>query len=158
MIDLKEMNKMVNVDYANAYKEVLEVLNNLVKTDYEKIPKEYIKFLKNNCNNDYKFEYDKTKSFKEQVLLEDTKYILFGIFEKFGATEKQKNLIKSFKMNYYNKLEEQKKEKYNTDIFLKDRNVKDNTNKIVQHTELVEVKKSNFLKRIFDKIKRWLKK
>ena len=83
---------------------------------------------------------------------------MFGIFEKFGATEKQKNIIKSFKMNYYNKLEEQKKEKYNTDIFLKNRNVKDNTNKIVQHSELVEIKKSNFFRRIFDKIKRWLKK
>ena len=39
--------------------------------------------------------------FEEQDLLDDTKYILFGLFEKFGATELQKEKIKAFKNNYY---------------------------------------------------------
>ena len=90
---------MVNTSYANAYKEVLIVINNLVKEDYEKIPKEYIEFLEDNCNNDYEFKYDTSKSFDKQELLDDTKYILFGLFEKFGATEIQKAKIKSFKTN-----------------------------------------------------------
>ena len=71
---------MVKLDYANAYKEVLIVLNNLTKEDYSKIPKEYIEFLKKNCNEDYGFYYDTSKTFEEQELLDDTKYILFGFF------------------------------------------------------------------------------
>ena len=31
-----------------------------------------------------------SKTFEEQELLDDTKYILFGLFEKFGATQPQK--------------------------------------------------------------------
>ena len=88
---------MVKTNYANAYKEVLVILNNLIKEDYDKIPKEYIEFLKSNCNNEYEFYYDNSKTFEEQELLDDTKYILFGLFEKFGATEVQKEKIKAFK-------------------------------------------------------------
>ena len=115
---------MINTKYANVYKEVLCVINNLIKEDYEKIPKEYIKFLKENCNNEYGFEYDSSKSFKEQELLDDTKYILFGIFEKYGATDIQKAKIESYKANYRNKLEEQKREKYNPNRLLKSKNEK----------------------------------
>ena len=97
---------MVKTNYANAYKEVLVILDNLIKEDYDKIPKEYIDFLTANYNNNYEFYYDTSKTFEEQELLDDTKYILFGLFEKFGATELQKEKIKNFKKNYYNKLEE----------------------------------------------------
>ena len=111
---------MVKTNYADAYKEVLVIINNLIKEDYNKIPKEYIDFLETNCNNDYEFYYDTSKTFEEQDLLDDTKYILFGLFEKFGATELQKEKIKSFKNNYYNMLEEEKRKKYNPDnIFAK---------------------------------------
>ena len=146
------MSKMINAKYANEYKEVLAVLNNLVKEDYEKIPKEYIEFFETNCNNDYDFEYDTSKSFAEQDLLDDTKYILFGLFEKFGATEMQKSKIKAFRTSYYNKLEEEKRQKYNPDdIFKKDER------KIAQEksqsVELVEYKKESFFVRVINRIK-----
>ena len=102
---------MIETNYANAYKEVLVILDHLIKEDYNKIPKNYIEFLKSNCNNEYEFYYDNSKTFEEQELLDDTKYILFGLFEKFGATELQKDTIKAFKNNYYNKLENEKREK-----------------------------------------------
>lgn len=136
---------MINTKYANVYKEVLCVINNLIKEDYEKIPKEYIKFLKENCNNEYGFEYDSSKSFKEQELLDDTKYILFGIFEKYGATDIQKAKIESYKANYRNKLEEQKREKYNPNRLLKSKNekiIKENNST----TEMIEYKENIFKK------------
>ena len=114
---------MTNMAYANAYKEVLVVLNNLIKEDYEKIPREYIKFLEDNCNKDYKFEYDQSKPFREQKILEDTKLFLFVLFEKFGASEKQKAIIKSFKADYNEKLEQKKREKYNPDCIFKNKNI-----------------------------------
>ena len=108
---------MIETNYANAYKEVLVILNNLIKEDYNKIPKEYIDFLKSNCNNEHEFYFDTSKSFEEQELLDETKYILFGLFKKFGATQNQKEKIQAFRNYYYGKLEEEKKIKYNTDIF-----------------------------------------
>ena len=86
---------MVRTNYANAYKEVLVILDNFKKEDYNKIPKEYVEFLTANCNNDYEFYYDTSKTFEHQELLDDTKYILFGLFEKFGSTELQKEKIKA---------------------------------------------------------------
>lgn len=130
--------------YANAYKEVLIVINNLTKEDYEKIPKKYIEYLENNCNEDYEFEYDTSKSFNEQKLLDDSKYILFGLFEKFGATEQQKEKIKAFKTNYNNRLEQQKREKYNYD------NLFNNNNKIfIEKESLIEVNEKKWYEKMF---------
>lgn len=91
---------MVKLSNANAYKEVLVILNNLIKEDYEKIPIEYINFFYENANQDYEFKYDYSKSFYEQELLDETQYILFGLFKKFGATDYQKNKIELFEKNY----------------------------------------------------------
>lgn len=152
---------MVKTSYANAYKEVLVILDNLIKEDYNKIPKEYIEFLTANCNNDYEFYYDNSKTFEEQELLDDTKYILFGLFEKFGATELQKEKIKAFKNSYYMKMEEEKKEKYNVDIFQnrnnfkQEQNIKENTNKnvvaLMEHRDSIIRKIINKIKSIFSR-------
>ena len=150
---------MLKTNYANAYKEVLIILDNLIKEDYDKIPKEYIEFLKSNCNNEYEFYYDNSKTFEKQELLDDTKYILFGLFEKFGATEIQKEKIKNFKDNYYRKIEEEKREQYNPDdIFKKvNTNIKttiietseNNSNtKLIKYKETFFTKLKNFLLKI----------
>ena len=141
---------MINNIYANAYTEVLIVLNNLVKDDYNKIPKEYINYLEDNCNKNYVFKYDKSKKFIEQNLLEETKYILFGIFEKFGVTEKQKSIINKFKLDYEIKLDEKKKEKYNPDDLFKN----EQKTTVVKNKNLpVEIKKENFFDKLINFIK-----
>ena len=140
---------MVKTNYANAYKEVLIILDNLIKEDYDKIPKEYIEFLKSNCNNEYEFYYDTSKTFEEQELLDDTKYILFGLFKKFGATELQKDTIKDFKNNYYNKLENEKREKYNPDcVFKTVNNEKTTNNSLIKNKETFFIKFKNFIFKI----------
>ena len=104
---------MVDLNTANSYKEVLVILNSLSKEDYERIPKEYIKFFEDNCNNSYVFEYDPTIDINEIQLLAKTKQILFGLFEKFSATEKQKAIIKSYRDNFNKRIEEEKRQRYN---------------------------------------------
>lgn len=143
---------MANTRYANAYKEVLIVINNLIREDYEKIPKEYIEFLEANCNNEYKFEYDKSKKFNEQHLLDDTKYILFGLFEKFGATDIQKAKIKSFKINYDNKQEKQKRKKYNPKEIFKSKQNNSITSTTEEKLEMVEYKEQKWYQKLFTKI------
>ena len=147
---------MVKTNYANAYKEVLVILDNLIKEDYDKIPKEYIEFLKSNCNNEYEFYYNTSKPFEEQKLLDDTKYILFGLFEKFGATELQKEKIKAFKNNHYRKIEEEKRKIYNPDNIFN--NGKNNIDITVSEQpiekSLIENKKLRWYQKLFSKILR----
>ena len=145
-----EKSEMIKTNYANAYKEVLVILDNLIKEDYDKIPKEYIEFLKSNCNNEYEFYYDNSKTFEEQELLDDTKYILFGLFEKFGATEIQKEKIKIFEHNYLKKIEKEKREEYNPgDIFKKTNKYEQvdiETPRNTTNTALIEYKESFFIR------------
>lgn len=147
---------MINANYANAYKEVLVILDKLIEEDYNKIPKNYIEFLEQNSNKEYNFKYDDSKDFEQQELLLDTKYILFGLFEKFGTTELQKEKIKAFRNNYYNKVEQEKREQYNPDGIFKKRenNEKISGTEINVNTDtiaLVECKES-FFTRILNKI------
>ena len=146
---------MVNTKYADAYKEVLIIINNLIEEDYKKIPESYIKFLENNCNKEYNFEYDKSIPISEQNLLQDTKYILFGLFEKFGATDVQKQKINDFRMNYNKKLEEQKREKYDTENIFKENNIVEQAYNSKQ-PEMIEIK-DNLIKSFFKKIIRIFK-
>lgn len=153
---------MMNIDYGNAYKEVLVIINNLIQEDYEKIPRKYIEFLEANCNEEYEFEYDKSKKIEEQNLLDDTKYILFELFAKFGATDKQKAKINSFKNRYNNIKESQKREKYNVDVFSANR--KNNNENNIQNgsekkLEMVEYKNQKWYQKLISKLyKKLLKK
>lgn len=146
---------MVKTKYADAYKEVLVILDTLIEEDYNKIPKEYIEYLKENCNNDYNFYYDTSKNLEQQKLLDDTKYILFGLFEKFGATQNQKEKINNLKKSYYRKVEEEKKLKYNTNIFQNnDQNSKEKTQNECVADETAMIKYNNSLfRKIIIKIK-----
>ena len=86
---------------------------------------------------------------------------MFGLFEKFGATELQKEKIKAFKNSYYMKMEEEKKEKYNVDIFQnrnnfkQEQNIKENTNKnvvaLMEHRDSIIRKIINKIKSIFSR-------
>lgn len=147
---------MENIKYAKAYKEVLVVIHNLIKEDYEKIPKEYVEYLEANCNNDYEFKYNVSKTFAEQDLLDDTKYILFGLFEKFGATDTQKAQIKAFKNNYSYRLEEEKRIKYNPNDIFKKKSVDEDElicNNTFSQNALIKIKEPNIFKKILEKIK-----
>lgn len=144
---------MVKENYANAYKEVLIVLNNLAIEDYNKIPQKYIDFFKSNCNNEYDFKYDISKSFEEQDLLDDTKYILFKLFEQFGATNKQKEKINIYRKNYYNKLEKEKREKYNLDNIFKNEQYSiscDSREKGQDKQSIIKQKKQKWYEKIFN--------
>lgn len=141
---------MVDTIYANAYKEVLVVISNLKEEDYNKIPENYIEFFKYNCNNDYEFEYNTSKPFYEQKLLKETKYILFGLFEKFWATDQQKAKINTFKINFNNKLEEQRREKYNLDNLFKSKTIE---NKMETNNVSMIKYKENIFNKIWRNIK-----
>lgn len=147
---------MVNSKYGIAYSEVLEILKHIPIEDYNKIPKNEIELFKAYADNDYIFNYDTSKTLEEQNVSDITKGIIILLFRDYWANEVQRNKIIA-KQNYDRiKLEEEKKAKYNTDIFQsrnnqrQEPNIKDNfeTNEV----SMIEYKESVF-KRIFNKIK-----
>lgn len=106
---------MVDIEYANAYREVLEVLKYIPVQDFNKIPKEKIELFKVNANYDYYFSYNPNKTLNEQNVSKIAKGIIAILFRDYWATEIQRNKIIA-KQNYDRvRLEKEKKEKYSTD-------------------------------------------
>ncbi len=146
---------MAETIFANAYTETIEIINQLSQEDYAKIPISYIEYLEKNKNANYSFKYDTSKTFNEQNILKETKSILFYLFEKFGATDIQKEKIQNFKNDYYKKIEQEKRLKYNPDDILK-RNENNQINEIKTESTVVSLvpkEKESLLKRILNKIK-----
>ena len=141
-------------NYHKAYVEVLEVLKQLNKEDFSKIPKEYIMYLEENSNKYFSFRYDLSKPLKDQNISENAKLILFFLFEKFGANEKQKKKINDFKANIIAQNEKEKAEKYNYDDLFKKRNHQNkienvNNKLVIQNNTNIFLKIINYIKNIF---------
>lgn len=84
---------MADIQYANAYTEVLDILKYISKEDYEKIPKSKIKVFEENCNKNYNFTYDENKTLDEQNVSEITKVIIAILFRDYWATKEQRYII-----------------------------------------------------------------
>ena len=84
---------MADIQYANAYTEVLDILKYISKEDYEKIPKSKIKVFEENSNKNYSFTYDKNKTLDEQNVSEITKAIIAILFRDYWATKEQRYII-----------------------------------------------------------------
>ena len=111
---------MVNVEYANAYSEVLEILKFVSKEDYNKIPKSKIELFNINCNKDYKFVYNPEKTLDEQNVSKRAKAIIAILFRDYWATDTQREKILAKEKYDILQLEKVKQEKYNSnDIFKK---------------------------------------
>lgn len=143
---------MITKEYAMAYKEVIEILSHMPEESVAKIPQEELDFYKENMDNDYDYKIDEDKEFDEQIISEATKAILATIFRDYWATPYQRERILAKEKYDIEKMEEQKREKYNpNEIF------KNNEQEIQQNensTNLpVEVKKEKFFKRLINYIK-----
>ena len=143
---------MVDIVYANAYKEVIEILKHVSKEDYDKIPEEKIKLFETNANKDYSFNYDINKTLDEQNVSKKAKTIIAILFRDYWATDAQREKIKA-KEQYDRKIkEEENREKYNPDNLFKKQDLVKNTEDIMtEEVTMVEYKESIFRK-IFNKL------
>lgn len=147
---------MVNVEYANAYSEVLEILNHIPKSDYDKIPNNMIEVFTRNNNKEYEFNYDVSKTLNEQNVSKIAKTIIAILFRDYWATPNQREKILAKEKYDIAKLEQEKRELYNPDNIFKK---KDKIQKEIveeQNTSLVEYKKINIVKKILNRIKKFL--
>ena len=90
---------MVEIEYANAYSEVLEILKYIPVEDYKKIPENKIELYKKNANTEYCFNYDPNKTLEEQEVSKIGKGIIAILFRDYWATEIQRERIIA-KQNY----------------------------------------------------------
>ena len=142
---------MVNIEYANAYTEILEILKCIPVEDYNKIPEEKINLFKKNSNKNYTFSYNPRVTLDEQNVLKITKTIIAILFRDYWATPEQKEKIIA-KENYDKiKIEKEKAKQYETDYLFKQKVLKTEgikTNLPVKKQRLF-VKIINFIKNIF---------
>ena len=153
---------MVDIKYANAYTEVLEILKYISEEDYNKIPKNKIELFQTNANNDYPFTYTPEKTLNEQNVSKIAKGIIAILFRDYWATNIQKEKIIT-KQNYDRHiLEEQKKEFNPNDVFKRkkvlDFNENYDKNDIYNNNLPVEVKKQNLFQNIIIFIKKFFNK
>lgn len=151
---------MVDNKYAVAYSEVLEILKHIPIEEYNKIPKTKIELFETNANKEYIFNYDPSKTLEEQKVSNITKGIIILLFRDYWATELQRNKIIA-KQNYDRiKLEEKKKEKYNSNnIFIN--NHKNNLVDILENKQeisLIKIEDMKWYKKIWSRIKKFFRK
>lgn len=139
--------------FANGYAEAYVILNNLVEEDYDKIPPKVIQAIEENRNKDYIFELYDDIDLKDQILLPETKAILFNLFRDYLATPEQKEKIIRMQNEERRKLEVEKQKEYSVDIFQKQQNENQTIDEALRETvDLVEYKEP-FLKKVWNYIK-----
>lgn len=152
---------MADIQYANAYTEVLDILKHISKEDYERIPKSKIKIFEENCNKNYNFTYDENKTLDEQNVSEITKVIIAILFRDYWATKEQRYIIikKQQEIKDQKQKELMAKFEQNKNISEKDLKKVDVANDLdldidyARGTNLEIYKEENIFKRIISKIR-----
>ncbi|OKZ56463.1 MAG: hypothetical protein BHV99_05880 [Clostridium sp. 26_21] len=139
-----------------AYAEIDEILN-LLENDYrEKVPKKVRDFFKEEKMKDYHPEIDIEKPLIEQNLKRETMVLLAILNLNYWCENEEEK--QSF-LDELDKNEEEKKEleeKYNPDnLFKKEKQIKILKE---ENTSLIEYKKTNMLKRVFERIINFFKR
>ena len=150
---------MINT-YAKAYTEVLEILKYFSEEEYSKIPQEKIEFYKNNMDKNYNYNINPNIDLSKQYISKEANAILITLFRDYFATESQKKTLNNLLNQNQNKLENIRREKYNSNnIFSKNyRNIdiEDKENK--QELALIEMNDMKWYKKIWKFIKGLLRK
>ena len=143
--------------YAKAYTEVLKILGQFSIEEYSKIPKEKIDFYKNNMDKDYIYKINPEIDLSQQYISKEANAILISLFRDYFATENQRKTLSNLLNQNQVKLEEIKREKYNSNNLFKKN--KDNViNEVKEEKSLVEIKEEKWFKKIFYFFKRLFRK
>ena len=152
---------MADIQYANAYTEVLDILKYISKEDYEKIPKSKIKVFEENSNKNYHFTYDENKTLDEQNVSEIAKMIIAILYRDYWTTNEQRYVIIKKQREAREEQERQIRERIEQNRQIKEDDIKtidvstdlDLDYNYNQGTSLEIYRKDNILKKIIGKIK-----
>lgn len=146
-----------NIEYANAYSEVLEILRYVSIKNYNKIPERKIKVFEENANKNYKFNFNPSKTLDQQNVSKRARAILGVLFRDYWATEMQREKIKHKQDCDRKILEKQRKEKYDLDNIFNDKktqvivdNIENDRLQLVEYKENALNKFIKFVKRLLN--------
>ena len=143
-------------DYSNAYTEVYTILGYLDNEEYSKIPKEIIDAIEENRNMEYEYELNEDLDLNNQIMLPETKAILFNLFRDYLSTPEQKEKIIKMQQRDRRSAEEEKRKVYdNKEMF---KNINTNKEEVIsQEMYPTEIKKEGFFISLINRIKLVLK-
>lgn len=150
---------MADIQYANAYTEVLDILKYISKEDYEKIPKSKIKVFEENSNKNYNFTYDENKTLDEQNVSEITKVIIAILFRDYWATKEQRYIIIKKQQEIKDQKQKELMVKFEQNKNISEKDLKkvnvasDLDIDYARGTNLETYKEENIFKRIISKIR-----
>lgn len=147
---------MISRELSEAMTELNEVFNNTSIDVLKKIPKSFLQFVNDNTSETYKFEYDKSKSLKEQNLKPKTKGLIALIYRDFLCEDDERQMYKEKVLKNIQEIELEKHKKYNPDTIFENKKNIDKTkleqNEILEETNLIS-KQDNLFIRLINKIK-----
>ena len=151
---------MVDIEHANAYTEVLEIIKFISKEDYDKIPKENIEALETFSNKEHEFKYNPEKTLDEQNVSNITKVLIAILFRDYWATDNQRKHIIAKQNENRKRIEEEKREKYNpNNIFNKNQPYKEVEDKqTTEEIALTEIREIKWYEKIILSIKKIFRK
>lgn len=146
---------MVSKELSESATELNEILENMSPELVNKIPKKFIAYLKNIASKTYQFEYDKTKTLKEQNIKPKTKGLLALIYKDFLCDEQEKQEYINHVSKILNDIEQEKRERYNPDNIFKTHNQEQKIQENIIKNEIAMVEyRESIIKRFMNKIKK----
>ncbi len=136
---------MVNIEYENAYKEIIEILKFIPSNYYDKIPKEKINLFESKANKNYEFTFNPNRTLDEQNVSKRAKAIIGLLYRDYWADKEQKEKIVSFQSIQRQAIEEEKREKYNPDNIFK----RASAESVKKEVALTEIKEEKWYKKVF---------
>ena len=143
---------MESIEYAIAYKEVLEILKYIPKIDYDKIPIEKIKLYKTMQDKNYNFKYNPSKTLDEQNFSKRAKAIIGLLFRDYWATEIQKQKIIAKQKYERQQIEEKKSKTFQYNDIFRNMSQKEDITNAISNNSIIEYKE-NLFTIILNKIK-----
>ena len=141
--------------YAKAYTEVLEIIKHFSDEEYSRIAREKIEYYERNRDKDYVFKLDPKIDLFEQKISRKANAIIVALYRDYFASEAEKQQMNRLLNINQHRLEEEKKERYNSEDLFEDEQEADKQEE-KQELALVIVKNDSlyekivvFLKRVF---------
>lgn len=140
----------MNNTYSKAYTEVLEIIRHFSEEEYNKIPEEKIDFFEKNKDKDYNFKIDPDLDLAEQNISQNANAILVALFRDYFATDKQKETLNNLLHQNQEKMEVEKKQKYNPDNIFQNKTKKEEQSELREETALIEIEEQTWFRKILD--------
>lgn len=147
----------MNNKYAKAYTEVIEIISHFSDEEYSRIPKEKIEYYEENRDKNYIFKLEPNVDLSEQNISREANAILVSLYRDYFASETEKQKINTVLNINQQKLEEEKREKYNPEKLFEN-NKEDNKEEVKEELALIEVKNENWYEKILMFLQRLFKK